>query len=621
MVQDMLESQYFCSPSLEYGMTEQTRLVLVPVPTTTAAATTTTTTGSMDTEEAIISEQHRDKRLKQQQTQKAVLGQLYYEQYQQQQQQQQQQECEMPIIQNKLCLNDLVEFVGVWQAATDHEEEESTPRSNASMDHDDDDDDDDDVWMNHPNHYHPNNSNLSSMLDIPHRMMMYNHEEQETSTCSSPITHNQQLAARFHILWYRRLESLEQATNSFMSSSSSSSLLKQQEVLVAAVPNDAIVFHHHHDSIPSILARALHLDSSSTITAHAVWMTLLSMAERSSPPAASTTTTSSSCSSSSSSSSSRPITTPHDTTLGCASLHMALQDVTACRTMQLQLQHVLSQIVPFVQVMDLSSSSSSSSSTGSFFSDTVASVMTPPHKQQGRLQPTPLQMPMGSTLILNIGDGSFLKQCASNGSTNNNNNNNSLLLYQALQELTLHHRMPYRFDGGMQLYFEADVRVIVLSTTTSSTTINSNDRTGFSLLPCTLQVACQFSPQDGSNSSNSNSGSHDEANVHENETILLQQVRHYLAKARCRKFQANNNIRLPQAVLEQAQKDFLERRQQQQQQPIGNKSDALVGEDDLHRWLTITRLQARSRQASEASLDDWQRAVELDDAIKESFRP
>jgi hypothetical protein len=47
------------------------------------------------------------------------------------------------------------------------------------------------------------------------------------------------------------------------------------------------------------------------------------------------------------------------------------------------------------------------------------------------------------------------------------------------------------------------------------------------------------------------------------------------------------------------------------------KGDAeLPQEEDFHRWLTLTRLQARSQRQSWARIQDWERALVLDDAIQ-----
>lgn len=177
-----------------------------------------------------------------------------------------------------------------------------------------------------------------------------------------------------------------------------------------------------------------------------------------------------------------------------------------------------------------------------------------PCKSKGCLQATPLQLPRGATVIVNA-------------MSNTNVDNEAL---QALQELVKNHRIPYKFEGGVRLFFEADARVIVLSTKAN-------------VLPCTLQVQCR----------SADSSAH-------NDDEILPTLRNYLSIAR-----QEHTIGLPRPVLDQAQEDFLVRRRQ-----------CHVAEQDFHRWLTLTRLQARARQASQACLDDWKRAVQLDDAMR-----
>jgi hypothetical protein len=157
---------------------------------------------------------------------------------------------------------------------------------------------------------------------------------------------------------------------------------------------------------------------------------------------------------------------------------------------------------------------------------------------------------------------------------------------QALQQMTSSHQVPYTFDGGISIPFEADVRVVVISTALTH-----------KLLPCTLQVRC----------TPNNLTSAAAGKLLEHEVLAL---RHHLAVARRDVTQVGSNVRLPRQLLDRAQADFLERRNVGRQQ-----QQTLVGEHDFHRWLTLTRLNARGRHASEADVQDWQRALELDDVM------
>jgi hypothetical protein len=96
--------------------------------------------------------------------------------------------------------------------------------------------------------------------------------------------------------------------------------------------------------------------------------------------------------------------------------------------------------------------------------------------------------------------------------------------------------------------------------------------------------------------------------------------------------------------LERAQQDFLDRRQRaykskhnQITAATGSNelSPSVPGEDDFHRWLNLTKLQAKSRLSTkihqneeddimndeqqsnkwEANVEDWEIALQLDDAI------
>ena len=73
--------------------------------------------------------------------------------------------------------------------------------------------------------------------------------------------------------------------------------------------------------------------------------------------------------------------------------------------------------------------------------------------------------------------------------------------------------------------------------------------------------------------------------------------------------------------MSQAEKDFVERRVANRSDNNSNSNTAEIGEEDFHRWLNVTRLQARSRgfdstASPEASLGDWEAALMLDDKTK-----
>ena len=112
---------------------------------------------------------------------------------------------------------------------------------------------------------------------------------------------------------------------------------------------------------------------------------------------------------------------------------------------------------------------------------------------------------------------------------------------------------------------------------------------------------------------------YDKDTGHELSSGIAKRIRAYLAK--CRASNENferNNIGLSRDLLLQAEKDFVKLRVASRE-----NQDAEIGEEDFHRWLTMTRLQARSRigvsenpAAAVASLADWTAALELDAMMK-----
>lgn len=320
---------------------------------------------------------------------------------------------------------------------------------------------------------------------------------------------------RVHVLWFQRTD--------------------LDAILTPNVP-----WQPRTEQIPDQLSRMWGV--SGTVAA-AVWMALLSKAERQCQQQAE--------------SSADPVKTPDEALLGCASLNVVLDSPAACTDFESRLVGVLSQIVPQLHCLKV----------------TPEAVTSPafamPAKVRGRLAPTPFQLPMGSTLILNTGamPATFVP------------NESSAVVFQALQELCLRHQVPYSFEGAFLMPFEADIRIIVLSTPS-----NHN------LLRCSLQVKAAVT-----------------ATIPEQvgEPPFLHMR---TALAACR---AANNIGLTQSVLNRAQQDFLQRRSNGR----SGSNGILPGQDDFHRWLTLTRLQARNRQAFEALVDDWRLALELDDAM------
>jgi DNA polymerase III psi subunit len=292
-----------------------------------------------------------------------------------------------------------------------------------------------------------------------------------------------------------------------------------------------------------------------------------------------------------------PIKTPSNTSLGCASLNLILSSQESCNQTSNRLQQVLAQILPVVGLVTLNR-------------ETLGTTVVSPAKDEssGRLVQSPLQLPKGSALII---DESMLIQGRIEARAEET--------LRALHNLTHSHSVPYRFEGMMNYNFEADYRLVVLSKATTTTT-------GSKLLPCLLTMKL----------------SEDIVTEDEPEELMsvkdCERIRTYLAHCRCNMDDAEEmmNVPLSKNLLEQAQNYFIEQRADYRRKkdlrkrietmavgdsgvqldPLGNQ----VEEADFHRWLTIARLQARSRIPTglpeNAESEVWAAALRLDEAMR-----
>ncbi|KAG7357153.1 mini-chromosome maintenance replisome factor [Nitzschia inconspicua] len=259
---------------------------------------------------------------------------------------------------------------------------------------------------------------------------------------------------------------------------------------------------------------------------------------------------------------------PMERALGCWSLQVSTPDVERSRAMFRHLaKDVLPHFCPVVATIDCTQKD-----------DPIHLVTGPSKDSNGRLRPCPLQLPAGSVLLVHYHpvrttDHSKMKA--------------------ALQELVQHHRLSYRFEGGVVLPFEADYQIIVITTQTQQ-------------LPCTVSILSK--------------------DVASEVRMSLNDAAH-LQRTLCR---ARNNIKhdgskseftLSSSLLERAQKDFLERRRQAyESQQEEETPTQLPGEDDFHRWLNTTKLLAKSRISLdhnetskwEATVKDWETALDRD---------
>ena len=239
-----------------------------------------------------------------------------------------------------------------------------------------------------------------------------------------------------------------------------------------------------------------------------------------------------------------------------------------------------------------------------------------PQKLFGRMKSSALQLPAGSTLMIDVrqysGGGRDTTDTHHDDTMTNvaNYENPNHPLY-ALRHICRYFQLPYKFDGGIEIPFLADYRVIVLSNPSTQ-----------HLIPCTVSIPVpiqQASP----------SWTTTPAIEQLHDSPILLQLRDTLRKNRSS--MASTAIRLHDAVIERAQQDFCDRRRQfydgNNSQTNGNVSNEamiptmpkiLMGEQDFHRWLILCRLMARGRDniTNIAELMDWEQAIRFDDAVR-----
>ena len=273
---------------------------------------------------------------------------------------------------------------------------------------------------------------------------------------------------------------------------------------------------------------------------------------------------------------------PSGSTLGCASLKLLVGDndtFSFCRT----LHSVLKEILPIVTKVDLYLSLLNAPPLTTTTTSMLHPIVAPEKNHHGRMDPSIMQLPKSSCMILNEG-------ALTPGSLHAKGQR----ALECLSKLTQHHSIPYQFGGMMEIPFEADYRMIVVSK--SEQKQQPPHQTNNKLMPCHLVMKVgKMRIEDNDDDGRRTCALPVEATT---------RVRSYLAK--CRSY---GNVDLSQEVLKTAERVFLERRQSHKE---------TVREDDFHRWLTLTRLQARSRQQQMAQIEDWNAALRLDDSMFQS---
>jgi hypothetical protein len=261
--------------------------------------------------------------------------------------------------------------------------------------------------------------------------------------------------------------------------------------------------------------------------------------------------------------------------LGSASVQLVCPNDRAADLLYRKLHQFLHQLCPVVAGIDFTSSN-----------DLPPGIVSVPSKESGRIWLNPWQLPPGSTLLIRAPNAW----------------NHHPTIRPIVEELCAQHRLAYKFEGGMKVPFDADYRIIVVSSSSQQDP-----------LTCTLQLTLNdLVTEDAETTS-----------LFPTNPQTLQELRQALAQGRSQSQSSSTttNVGLPPSVLEQAQQDFLQRRghARSSAQSSTTPTTAMPEEADFHRWLTLTRLYARARSSSMATAADWESALELDDTIRCSY--
>lgn len=262
----------------------------------------------------------------------------------------------------------------------------------------------------------------------------------------------------------------------------------------------------------------------------------------------------------------RPIHLPSGATLGCASLKLVAPTQEACSLIRTRLMHVLKTIMPVVATLELTEKS--------LESPAEHNLCIP--EKRGRLRPSSMQLPKGSCMVI---DESKLDTKTRSKGYNT---------VAALSRIVRHHSISYNFHG-IEFDFETDFIVIVISKAGGD--MDDDDMAFPSCsLNCRLTHVGDVSP----------------SLQMAPEEHISSRIRSYIRSCRKRYPTSLSD----QELLNKAQNDFIERRN------MRTEIKPIVDEEDFHRWLTMTRLFARSSRKSAATLTDWEASLRLDGAMK-----
>eukprot|EP00977_Amphora_coffeiformis_P004708 scaffold1007_cov176-Amphora_coffeaeformis.AAC.14 len=200
--------------------------------------------------------------------------------------------------------------------------------------------------------------------------------------------------------------------------------------------------------------------------------------------------------------------------------------------------------------------------------DTSNLAQIPRFKQQnGAIRRHPWQLPAGSTIVVQHGTQPHTQSWA----------------VATLPSLVQHHQLPLQCEGCQQVTLPADWRFLVVSTPQTridvacTTTIDLHSWTPGYTRPCPT--------------------------AHARWARTLASRRATVA-----------TVALPALIREQAPADFCRLRSEARIQGHTLPDEAAFG-----RWLTFTRLLARSRSDATANAADWEHALQLDSSLSLSF--
>ncbi len=368
------------------------------------------------------------------------------------------------------------------------------------------------------------------------------------------------------------------------------------------------------------------------IVTQAIWMTLLSRGEWRRDPSTAGPESVEEGAGESRTRSSLLRVGPSERALGCLSLQISTPDLATSRScFDYLATTVLPALCPVVATVECDDHRCIIS--GGHSDDNINVVASPAKDKNGRMTPCPLQLPAGSVVLVHYHPTGPIRISGCNSSTAVDDGRH-MAVKPMLHELVQHHRLPYTFEGDVTIPFEADYRVIIVTTQTQrlpcSWTVLTHKGTG-QWRRTAGQASHGGSISDGNNP---HEGDHHLRGPSPSAVAALQEALCHARSARgnpC--VGTNGNIKLAPSLLEQAQQDFLERRRHHTD--VGDYGGAmgrsLPGEDDFHRWLNLAKLQSMSRctirrlssqddpldmEELEATVEDWQDALQLDDIIR-----